>query len=94
MPEEVLDEWERIIRQVDAVQPPAGQEGKTNSLELFFSPAAKQCLIRWKNEVNSRIYMESESEAEKALCGKLETYLIRFCLVIPASWNFLPSVLP
>lgn len=24
MPEEVLDEWERIIRQVDAVQPPAG----------------------------------------------------------------------
>ena len=26
--------------------------------------------------------MESESEAEKALCGKLETYLIRFCLVI------------
>ena len=82
MPEEVLDEWERIIRQVDAVQPPAGQEGKTNSLELFFSQAAKQCLIRWKNEVNSRIYVESESEAEKALCGKLETYLIRFCLVI------------
>ena len=36
MPEEVLDEWERIIRQVDAVQSPAGQEGKTNSLELFF----------------------------------------------------------
>ena len=31
---------------------------------------------------NSRIYVESESEAEKALCGKLETYLIRFCLVI------------
>lgn len=81
MPEEVLDEWERIIRQVDAVQPPAGQEGKTNSLELFFSQAAKQCLIRWKNEVNCRIYVESESEAEKALCGKLETYLIRFCLV-------------
>ena len=39
-------------------------------------------MIRWKNEVNSRIYVESESEAEKALCGKLETYLIRFCLVI------------
>ena len=82
MPEEVLDEWERIIRQVDAVQPPAGQEGKINPFELFFAPAAKQRLIRWKNEVNSRIYVESESEAEKALCGKLETYLIRFCLVI------------
>ena len=32
--------------------------------------------------MNCRIYVESESEAEKALCGKLETYLIRFCLVI------------
>lgn len=32
--------------------------------------------------MNSCIYCESESEREKVLCGKLETYLIRFCLVI------------
>ena len=39
-------------------------------------------MISWKNGVNSRIYSDSESETEKALCGKLETYLIRFCLII------------
>lgn len=32
--------------------------------------------------MNSRIYSDSENETEKALCGKLETYIIRFCLVI------------
>lgn len=82
MPEEVLMEWERIIRKVDSFQPPLGQEGKVSSFELPFSSSAKHLLINWKNEVNSRIYCESESENEKALCGKLETYLIRFCLVV------------
>ena len=32
--------------------------------------------------MNSHIYSEAENETEKALCGKLETYLIRFCLII------------
>lgn len=82
MPEDVFEEWEHIIRKVDSIKPPPAQEGRTDSIELLFSSAAKHRLISWKNEVNSRIYSESESETEKALCGKLETYLIRFCLVI------------
>lgn len=41
------------------------------------SPAAQ---TGWR--LRPYLYVESESEAEKALCGKLETYLIRFCLVI------------
>lgn len=83
MPDGILQEWECIIRKVAGIKPPPpAQEGKTNGHEFFFSSAAKQRLISWKNEVNSRIYSESESETEKALCGKLETYLIRFCLVI------------
>ena len=82
MPEDVLEEWEHIIRKVDGIKPPTAQEGRINSIELFFSSAAKHRLISWKNEVNSRIYSDSESETEKALCGKLETYLIRFCLII------------
>ena len=82
MPGEVLEEWEHIIRKVDGIKPPTAQEGKINSIELSFSSSAKYRLINWKNEVNSRIYSDSESEAEKALCGKLETYLIRFSLII------------
>lgn len=82
MPGEVLEEWEHIIRKVDGIKPPTAQEGKINSIELSFSSSTKYRLINWKNEVNSRIYSDSESEAEKALCGKLETYLIRFSLII------------
>ena len=82
MPGEVLEEWEHIIRKVDGIKPPTAQEGKINSIELFFSSAAKHRLISWKNAVNSRIYSEAENETEKALCGKLETYLIRFSLII------------
>ena len=82
MPEDILEEWEHIIRKVDGIKPPTAQEGRINSIELFFSSTAKHRLISWKNEVNSRIYSDSESETEKALCGKLETYLIRFCLII------------
>lgn len=82
MPGEVLEEWEHIIRKVDGIKSPTAQEGRINSIELFFSLAAKHRLISWKNEVNSRIYSDSESDTEKALCGKLETYIVRFCLVI------------
>lgn len=82
MPEDVLEEWKHIIRKVDGIKPPTAQERKINSIELSFSSSAKHRLISWKNAVNSRIYSEAENETEKALCGKLETYLIRFCLII------------
>ncbi len=74
MPDNVLGEWERIIRQVVS----NNLKGSTNSFELSFSQEAKHLLISWKNETNNRIY----SETVKALCGKIETYLIRFCLII------------
>lgn len=82
MPEGVLEEWERIIRGVVGYSSRNEQKGKTESFELSFSKEAKHLLIGWKNDVNSRVYSDAETETEKALCGKLETYLIRFCLVI------------
>ena len=78
MPDDVLGEWERIIRQVVS----NNLKGRTNSFELPFSQEAKHLLINWKNETNNRIYSETDSETVKALCGKMETYLIRFCLII------------
>ena len=38
--------------------------------------------VQWKDEVNNKAYAETDSDAVRALCGKLETYLVRFCLVI------------
>ena len=82
MPDGILEEWERIIRKVAGINPPTCQEGKANSIELPFSLEAKRRVIRWKDEINNKIYSDNESDAVRALCGKLETYLIRFCLII------------
>jgi len=82
MPDGVLEEWERIIRRVVTVTPSTGQEGKATSIELLFSQEAKLRVIQWKDEVNNKAYAETDSDAVRALCGKLETYLVRFCLVI------------
>lgn len=82
MPDGVLEEWERIIRKVVTVTPSTDQEGKATLLELMFSQEAKLRVIQWKDEVNNKAYAETDSDAVRALCGKLETYLVRFCLVI------------
>lgn len=82
MPEGILEEWERIIRKVVGINPPTDQEGKAGSIELPFSHGAKLRVIRWKDEVNNMAYSSTDSDSVRALCGKLETYLIRFCLVI------------
>ena len=82
MPDGVLEEWERIIRRVITVTPSTDQEGKATSIELMFSQDAKLRIIQWKDAVNNKAYAETDSDAVRALCGKLETYLIRFCLVI------------
>lgn len=82
MPDSVLEEWERIIRKVITVTPSTDQEGKATSIELMFSQDAKLRIIQWKDAVNNKAYAETDSDAVRALCGKLETYLIRFCLVI------------
>lgn len=82
MPDGVLEEWERIIRKVVAATPSTDQEGKATSIELLFTQEAKLRVIQWKDEVNNKVYAETDSDAVRALCGKLETYLVRFCLVI------------
>lgn len=82
MPDGVLEEWERIIRRVITVTPSTDQEGKATSIELMFSQEAKLRIIQWKDEVNNNAYVKTDSDAVRALCGKLETYLVRFCLVI------------
>ncbi len=82
MPDGVLEEWGRIIRKVVTVTPSTDQEGKATSIELLFSQESKLRIIQWKDEVNNKVYAETDSDAVRALCGKLETYLVRFCLVI------------
>ena len=78
MPDGIMEQWERIIRKVITFD----FKGKELPTELAFSLEAHRKLCDWKESVNNAIYSATESEAEKAVCGKLETYLIRFCLII------------
>ncbi len=82
MPEDVLVQWESIIRKVIDIPLTIDNEGNVISKELSFSQEAKQRINRWKNEVSNAVYSSTDSDAVRALCGKLESYLIRFCLVI------------
>ena len=82
MQDDVLTHWENIIRTVVGITIQTDKEGNVISKELAFSPDAKQRIIRWKEEVSNSAYSSTESDAVRALCGKLETYIIRFCLVI------------
>ncbi len=82
MPEDVLTQWEAIIRKVIDIPITTDKEGNVISTELSFSPEAKQRIRRWKNEINNAAYSATESDTVRALCGKLEIYVIRFCLVI------------
>ena len=54
MPDGILEEWERILRKVTGINPPACQEGKAISIELPFSLEAKRGVIRWKEEINNK----------------------------------------
>ncbi len=74
MPDGIMEQWERIIRKVVTFD----FKGKEQPIELTFSLEAHRKLCEWKESVNNAIYSATESEAEKAVCGKLETYLIRF----------------
>lgn len=78
MPDVIMEQWERIIRKVVTID----FKGKEQPMELTFSLEAYRKLCQWKESVNNAIYTATESEAEKAVCGKLEIYLMRFCLII------------
>ena len=82
MPYEILAQWETIIRKVVGFTLTTDQEGNVISHELPFSSEAKLRVNRWKIEVSNAEYSATDSDAVRTLCGKLETYLIRFCLVI------------
>jgi len=78
MPDGIMEQWDHIIRKVVTFD----FKGKEQPTELTFSLEAHRKLCQWKENVNNAIYSATESEAEKAVCGKLEIYLIRFCLII------------
>lgn len=82
MPEGVLESWEQLIRKVISHTLETDKKGKVISKELSFTSEAKNRINRWKVEVSNAAYSTTDSDAIRALCGKLETYIIRFSLIV------------
>lgn len=82
MPERFVTGWEDIISQVLSVKSEITQDGDIASRTMEFTPEARQRLIQWKNTVNGQIWRDTDSEYIKGVCGKLETYIIRLCLIL------------
>jgi hypothetical protein len=82
MPESIMTDWNDIIDSVLSVKSEITSEGDIDSKIMEFSYSALEILIKWKKTVNSPKWKEAESEYVKSICGKLETYLVRLCLVI------------
>nr|WP_305156513.1 DUF3987 domain-containing protein [uncultured Muribaculum sp.] len=87
MPDGIMEQWERIIRKVVTFD----FKGKELPTELTFSLEAHRKLCVWKENVNNAIYSATESESVKAVCGKLEIYLMRFYHIIRIMKNICPG---
>lgn len=80
MPNEIICEWESIIRKV--VQRPCQYDanGEIIPTVLTFSNDATNVLFRWETHIEAE-WEESDSYM-KGVCGKLKTYVVRFCLIV------------
>lgn len=82
MPCETIGEWESVIRKV--VQQPCQLDanGEIIPKVLTFTKDASNALFSWESKIEAE-WEESDSYM-KGVCGKLKTYVVRFCLIIHA----------
>lgn len=80
MPSETISDWENIIRKV--IQQPCQYDANAEIVPsvLDFSTEATAKLFRWETKIEAE-WEESDSYM-KGVCGKLKTYVVRFCLII------------
>jgi len=80
MPSEIIGEWETVIRSVLRQPCQYDANGEIVPALLDFSREAIDILFQWEASIE-REWEESDSYM-KGVCGKLKTYVVRFCLII------------
>lgn len=80
MPNEIIGAWESIIREV--VQQPCQYDanGEIIPKVLTFSNDATEVLFSWETKIE--VEWEESDSYMKGVCGKLKTYVVRFCLIV------------
>lgn len=80
MPQVYIDEWNRIIRQVATMDHTLDTNGEVVPRSLEFSKEAKDILYDWEEGIAQK--WSEVDDYMQGVCGKLKTYVIRFCLII------------
>lgn len=80
MPQVYIDEWDRIIRQVATMDHALDINGEIIPRSLEFSKKAKNILYDWEEHIAQK--WNEADDYMQGVCGKLKTYVIRFCLIL------------
>ena len=84
----ILDEWNGIVRSILEVPSQYDSNGDVLPQLVTFSANAKTMLFRWQNTESVKAWKESGDDYLRGFCGKLETYIVRFCLIIQVVRSF------
>ena len=87
-PQSVIDEWNALVRMILEEPTEYDENGDVRPHVLQFSREAKEMLCRWKNVENGKAWQETEDGYLKGFFGKLETYAVRFSLVLQVVRSF------
>ena len=90
-PQSVIDEWNGLVRRILEEPSEYDENGDVRPQMLSFSGEAMRLLCQWKNEVNGKAWRDTGDDYLKGFYGKLETYAVRFCLVIQVVRSFCES---
>ena len=85
---DILDEWNSIVRRVLETPSEYDENGDVIPHAVVFSEKARKMLCLWRNEDNRREWKDTNEDYLKGFYGKLETYVVRFCLVIQVIRSF------
>lgn len=84
----ILDDWNSIVRSILEVPSEYDGNGDVIPRIVKFSERAKKVLCHWRNGKHRREWKETDEDYLRGFYGKLETYAVRFCLIIQVVRSF------
>ena len=78
----IINDWNNIVRSILEVPSEYDGNGDVIPRVVKFSERAKKVLCHWRNVKHRREWKEADEDYLRGFYGKLETYAVRFCLII------------
>lgn len=84
----ILDDWNSIVRSILEIPSVFDENGDVIPRVVRFNEKAKNTLCHWRNGKHRREWKETDEDYLRGFYGKLETYAVRFCLIIQVIRSF------